>query len=312
MPCRRWLLCWVAAWTAAISCSEALSAEPEKELPDPIPVDDLRTGDGVRLEATFFPGTEGKATIPIILLHSWKGDRREYAGFARFLQREGHAVLVPDLRGHGDSTQIEGTTRELDGSKISSADVKDMVYKDMPTLKAFLVKQNDAGELNLSKLCIVGADMGAVVALYYAEWDWMLPAENKVPSKDVKALVLLSPRWSFKGLPLNQLITRSIPVGRLISMLVVVGKEDQSSYSEAVRLQKLVERLRPDPPPDAPPEQRNFYFIERNTRLQGTKMLGVRGLGLETIIPRFLELQLSDREGAAYAWRARRDAGPGS
>ena len=36
------------------------------------------------------------------MLHGWKGNRTEYADLASFLQTQhGHAVLVPDLRGHG-------------------------------------------------------------------------------------------------------------------------------------------------------------------------------------------------------------------
>ena len=40
-----------------------------------------------------------------------------------------------------------------------------MVREDMRAVKDFLWERNNAGQLNIDKLCIVGADMGASVAL---------------------------------------------------------------------------------------------------------------------------------------------------
>ena len=47
----------------------------------------------------------------MILLHGFKGSRKDFTqkdGLAAFLQEKlGCAVIVPDLRGHGDSTRIK-------------------------------------------------------------------------------------------------------------------------------------------------------------------------------------------------------------
>jgi pimeloyl-ACP methyl ester carboxylesterase len=300
------LACLVAGWGLAQEAGEA----KEDKIPEPEELggEDLVTSDGVQLKGTFFPGTEGKDTVPIILLHSWKGDRSEYAGFAQALQRRGHAVLVPDLRGHGDSTQfLGGGIRELDSSKMGSRDFEAMVYKDMEKFKGILVDRNDAGELNLSKLCIVGAEMGASVALYYAQYDWMLnryePASKKKrPSEDVKAVVLISPEWSFKGLPMASGIKHAA-VQRLVSMLIIVGKADSKAMADARRLHKMIERYRPEPPPEERAALKNLFLIAPDTKLQGTKMLNVRGLDLERVVGTFINLRLANKD---YAWRKRK------
>ncbi|HID78003.1 MAG TPA: alpha/beta fold hydrolase [Planctomycetaceae bacterium] len=285
--------------------------QQEKEpLPQPILVrgQTLRTSDGVQLSATFFPGTKGKNTVPVILLHSWKRDRREYASLARYLQAQGHAVLVPDLRGHGASRlmTVGGSVVELDSSKMAAKDFEQMIYKDMERLKAFLVEKNDAGELNLSKLCIVGSEMGAAVALYYARYDWMLQryeaaSRRRAPAADVKAVVLLSPPWSFKGLPIS-VVTNHPAIQKLISILVIVGRNDSKSLADAQRLRKLLERFRPEGRGEAG-GSKTLFFVDPPTRLQGARLLGVRGLNLEAIIGRFIELQLVQRD---FAWRQRR------
>ena len=103
---------------------------------------ELVTRDGVQLKATFYGSIKGKDAEPVILLHMYKGDRTEYATLAKQLQEAGHAVLDPDLRGHGESTtQLIGPnrTRELDAAKLRPDDFNRMVKYDMETLKAFLM-----------------------------------------------------------------------------------------------------------------------------------------------------------------------------
>ncbi len=141
----------------------APQAQPKgKKLPPPVELggNDLLTSDGVQLAATFYPGTQGQDTVPIVLLHMADGSRKDYLELAPVLQEQGHAVLVPDLRGHGDSTRTRfGGTVRLDSRRAASVMYYDMVYKDMEALRRFLIDKNDAAELNLNRLCIVGAEM---------------------------------------------------------------------------------------------------------------------------------------------------------
>lgn len=97
---------------------------------------ELETKDGVKLTCTWFPPegagkpakpdgkataptaqptSGGKTTAPFILLHDWDRSRTDLLNFGRFLQVAGHAVIVPDLRGHGDSLTVEDPTGRLIG-----------------------------------------------------------------------------------------------------------------------------------------------------------------------------------------------------
>ncbi len=86
----------------------------------------LNTHDGVTLGATYYGSLLGKEAVPVIMLHQYKGSRADFKDLALALQAKGCAVLVPDLRGHGQSThQTEPgmpsrkSARRFCGSKIS-------------------------------------------------------------------------------------------------------------------------------------------------------------------------------------------------
>ena len=297
----------VSMGCAAFLPAWATAAE-EEELPAPVEVSGhkLLAADGLQLSATFYPGTRGQDTVPVILLHMWKGSGKDYAGLAPTLQRQGHAVLVPDLRGHGDSAGGAFGGRKLDAAKLSANHYYEMRYGDMELLRKFLVEKNDAGELNLNKLCIVGAEMGAVVAVYYALNDWTQirrEANRAAAAQDVKGLVLISPDWDFRGMPLNKPLGHPL-VRSVISMMIVVGKEDSRSLGEANRVHNVLKKYHVDPE-KLEPEDRDkidLFYIQAPTKLQGTKMLGVRGLRVEWAIARFIELRLVNQD---YPWYQR-------
>ena len=305
---RGWLRGLTAALILSLGSSGVLAAQEEEELPSPVELggNDLVTKDGVQLAATFYPGTQGKNTVPVVLLHMSKGDRKEYAGLAAYLQQRGHAVLVPDLRGHGDSTTVlmGNTTQELDAAKMPPAQFTRMVQYDMETLKAYLLRKNNEEELNIEKLCVVGAEMGASVALDWARADWSWPAYFGVgkQGQDVKALVLISPKWSFPGLPLKSAMAHPA-VLRQLSVLIVVGKGSSKEARDASRLNSLFSRFHPEVPREEAAEKQDLFYGRLDTKLQGTSMLGVQGLNLEAMIGRFIELRLSRQ---SYPWRERR------
>ncbi len=264
--------------------------QPPPKIAEPVELGgaDLLTKDGVQLRATFYPGNRGKDTVPVILLHMQKGDRRDFASLVPFLQQQGHAVLAPDLRGHGDSTRtLAGVT--LDGSKSSPALFAGMVQYDMETLKAFLMKKNNAGELNIERLCVVGAEMGASVAIEWAKQDWSWPIYPGLKQgQDVKTLILISPKVTVPGL---NVMNSAKAIGPL-SIFLVVGKGGSPFSADARQLDRVFQRFHPDLPKDMPEdearEKKAYYFIELDTKLQGTKLLNVRGQALENWIVSFI------------------------
>jgi len=256
-----------------------------EEIPAPVELkgQELLTRDGVLLRATFYPSNRGKEAIPIIMLHGWKGNRSEYTALARQLQQLGHAVLVPDLRGHGESTRLAyDDRRKLENSLISRAEVANMVRRDMEKFKSFLVQKNNAGELNLEKLCVVGAEMGAVVALNWAVWDWHWPVyPDFKQGQYVKALVLISPPWSFKGVDVSEAlnfpaIRGTAPV--TISLQIIYGANDRKVAGEIDRMVRILRQHRPEYETEEEIREKQDFFVRpvAKTSLQGTKLLDGR------------------------------------
>lgn len=297
----------------------------EQEIPEP---DDIAftTSDGLKLNATYYPGTEKKDSVPVILLHMLHGNRNDYADLAPMLQEKGHAVLVPDLRGHGESTKHKGSRVPLKSSSLSRLDFARMVQVDMPRLKHFLVEENNDKKLNIEKLCVVGAGMGASVALNWTAFDWHLkPVGDRKLGQDVKALVLISPDWSTPGLSLRPPMTArplrvqvwtdamknvfkdpdeqnfAAPVAldfrKEVSVLIVVGKGKSKAVGDARRLQKMFKTHHSE----SSSGSQDLFYGALDTSLQGTKMLGAK-LKLKSHIATFIEKRAADR---SLPWQKR-------
>jgi pimeloyl-ACP methyl ester carboxylesterase len=283
----------------------AKPAEAPK-LPPPVVVggNELKTRDGVLLKADFYPSTKGKEAVPVILLHMWKGDRKELTHLALYLQNAGHAVLVPDLRGHGESTRVQmgNVEKTLDGSKLLPDDFSRMVRFDMETLKAYLLKKNHEGELNIEKLCVVGAEMGALVGLDWARLDWSWPTlADRKQGQDVKALVLLSPQWVFPGLNARAAMSHPAVLNDL-SVLIIAAGEDSRAASEARRMHAVWERYHPEPPEAKAVEKKDLFLFALKTKLPGTKMLDIRELEVESMIAEFIDVRLVKQ---SFPWKDR-------
>jgi pimeloyl-ACP methyl ester carboxylesterase len=290
-------------------CLRADAQETKEKVPAKQDVT-FAADDDVVLKATFWPGTRGKESVPVMLLHGYGGNRQDFnapsvvvpareesdhgpdhLSLPELLQRRGCAVIAPDLRGHGDSTQVRDSNRSLRASEMSPAAFADM-EEDIEAAKRFLMAKNNAGELNIDKLCIVGADMGALVAANWAitDWNWPPLAVGK-QGQDVKALVLLSPPEKFKSLrmiePLGDPMVRT-----QLAVLIVVGNEDPAAVRDANKIYAGFRRHHPDPVKE---EDRDL-FIDRDipTRLQGTKLLG-KEFGkyrLPELIAEFIDLRV--------------------
>ncbi len=278
---------------------------PKKPLPAPEEVVQRTNEPGgvsVELHATFYPSDKGKDAVTVVLLHGYKGSRVDYAPLVALLREKERAVLVPDLRGHGDSrraVRLAGNRLvniSLDAEKFAPADFARMVQYDMETWKKFLLQKNDAEELNIEKLCVVGADMGAAVALDWARLDWSWPQYPGLKQgQDVKALVLLSPPMSFRGLDLRRALAHP-QVRNALSIMIIVGKEDSRSMADADRVYKMLERARTYLTDDTPPHLRTLFLGALPTSLQGTKLLGVPELKVAGAIEWFINLRLAKQE----------------
>ncbi|MCH2123462.1 MAG: lysophospholipase [Pirellulaceae bacterium] len=285
---------------------------PEVEIPTPRFVR-LDTKDGVNLRCVYYeaPLSEevGKTAIPVMLLHGWEGHAGDFDGLASAMQKGGYAVLVPDLRGHGRSVkQVDrsGNERDITPDKMRATDFRAMVL-DVHAAKKFLIKEHNAGKLNIELLTVVGAEMGAIIALNWAAHDLNvkdLPAFKR--GKDIKGLVLLSPPQSFNGLSPGAAI-RQPTVAKELSVMVLVGREERKSYEAARRIHRQFKAKRPKLPndPDERYVKQDLFWDAIDTSLQGTELLNPQ-LPVNNLIAQFMRQRIVERREDLPKWEIRR------
>jgi pimeloyl-ACP methyl ester carboxylesterase len=278
--------------------------QPKKNLPPPQMVG-FKTRDSVQLSATFYPSPlekeAQKEAVPVILLHAFKGSRADFNDLALALQNAGCAVLAPDLRGHGQSTRrinADGKEVEIEQALMSRPDFEAMGHADIQwsgdveVCNKFLRQKNNAKELNIDKLAIIGAEMGAAVAINWAQSDWSWPILPGAPKQgqDVKALILLSPQWSFRGLSVGSAIGNRDFAGRL-SWMILAGEQDPKVYPETKRLFLALERT-PLPLASEAPGKPALSFRSYPTSLQGDQLLA-RNFTTTADILKFIDQQVA-------------------
>jgi pimeloyl-ACP methyl ester carboxylesterase len=302
------------ALAVAIFGMSARAADPPGGLPAPLDLP-LETRDGVVLRITYYPGNnekdsaeKKKKTIPIVMLHGLGGQRGEYVSLATDMQSRGHAVVTVDLRGHGGSTRqkIPGRTEDatLKHELFRLADFQAMATFDMEAVKSFLIGKHNDGELNVEQLCVVGAEMGAIIALNWAVVDWSWPVlPGYKQGQDVQALVLVSPDTTFKGMTIRAPVAHDAV--RKLSMLVVAGSKDSAALAAAKRVHNTFEKFHTIPTdPKEKVEKQDYFFVTPPTTLQGTTLAGDRTINLSATIADFIEYRLV-RKADLRPWRER-------
>jgi pimeloyl-ACP methyl ester carboxylesterase len=314
--CSLGLICWLlvgTVWGQAAAAPEKITLPELQNLT-------LTTKDGVQLRCTYLPGgvvqtkpgvferKESKKVVPIIMLHGGEGRRADFSALAFFLQNQGHAVILPDLRGYGESTtiRIAGKEETLNRDRFRKNDYAAMVF-DVEAVKRFLLDRNNAGELNIEMLCVIGADLGSIVAVNWAALDWQRrDLIGLKQGKDVKALVLLSPSQSYKGFSMGQALQNPAVASRL-SMMIIYGQQDRESASDAKAILKRLERFHPEPAPSEVAAKKDLFEITRPTDLHGTALIDPRAmLGLQVDISKFIDLRLVSK-AAELNWSERKN-----
>lgn len=149
--------------------------------------------------------------------------------------------------------------------------------------------------------------MGASVAMNFTAFDALGYGDSdRGPyygtlqlGRFVKALALLSPEVSYRGLPMPaaqlEELRKSLPV------LILVGKDDPKPLDEAERVSKFFKRIPPENQTDT-----TWFYQRLNTKLQGTKLLEVKDLAVsKEIIYPFLKLRMLDADQAKdWTWKS--------
>jgi pimeloyl-ACP methyl ester carboxylesterase len=307
-------------WAGLIAPVSPSSSAAEKDgkgadLPKP-ENETLTTDDGGSLHITYYKSLLEENSPVVVLLHMkdgnrfvWQGDK----GFAQRLQREGYAVITVDLRFHGESkfggapaaTNVnQGAGKKKDKKKagidLHPADLVAMVEYDMEAVKAFIKEEHQAKRLNMTKMGIVGPEMGASVAVAYAALDWSKePYDDAQPGfqtprgQDVRALVLISPQEKFKSMAMARVITQLKDPDLNIAFLICSGTEP-TDKKESEKIFDMV--VKPD-------INKNRMFLKTYAaKTTGTNLLD-KSLGIEDYMLAFFEKQLKNIE---IPWRDRR------
>ncbi len=203
----------------------------KKEIPERETVT-IVTKDNVELKADFFGGINEKNTVPVLILHEFDGSRNDLLPLAEYLQKEyGHAVLVPDLRGHGESLTVQGVDKPIDRSRFKRNEVASM-YEDIEACKRFLMKKNNLGELNIDLMTLVAMGDTSIHAVRWCVADWRWPPVGGLKQgQDVKGLVLVSPVKRFKSLDISQDLKAPLIIGKdgsPLSILLTWGTKMKS------------------------------------------------------------------------------------
>jgi len=142
---------------------------------------EMHTRDGVRIIGTWYKPENDIQPI-LILLHVLGRDRHDWDPVAVRLQEAGYGVLSIDFRGHGVSAVKMGRVINW---KSFGADEFNNMTSDVQSAVAFVKEQKN---VNRNQIAIVGASIGANIALKYASED-----------PGISAVALLSPGLDYRG-----------------------------------------------------------------------------------------------------------------
>lgn len=185
---------------------------------------DVETKDKQLLHATLtYPKTKLKTYPTVLLLHSFGYSASYWQSMADELNDKGFAVLRFDFRGHGKSVYNTSFKRK------SYRAFKTADYLNFPsdTLKVIELVQSETKKASFTDWVIVGADIGANTAVLVAKQSKIKP----------RALVLISPSMSFKGLYIPVAMTE---IGHT-PILAIASKKDVYSMNEQAKLVKFAQ-----------------------------------------------------------------------
>lgn len=167
------------------------------------------TDDGWEIYGSYY--VSGAEHAPcVLLLHMMPADRHSYDNFAPKLAGAGYDVLSIDLRGHGESLYKHGDKRSFED--FSDVEHQESVG-DIEAARAFLVEKG----ADTTRMAIVGASIGANLALVYAAGD-----------EGVKTVVLLSPGLDYRGV---ETATAMEAYGERPALIVASDEDEYSAES---------------------------------------------------------------------------------
>jgi pimeloyl-ACP methyl ester carboxylesterase len=272
---------WVCVVSGPVLGQDAAPPKTKKkELPERETVT-IVTKDNVELRADFFGGINEKDTVPVLILHEFDGSRKELLPLAEYLQKEyGHAVLVPDLRGHGESLTVQGIDKPIDRTRFKKNEIASM-YEDIEACKRFLMKKNNLGELNIDLMTVIAMGDTSIHAVRWCVADWRWPPVGGLKQgQDVKGLVLVSPVKRFKSLDMSQDLKSPLISGKdgsPLSILLTWGAKNEASSKDGNFIFEAMNKSRPEVSAKQGDDdwwtQSTLFVVVRGSRESATKFV---------------------------------------
>ena len=228
----------------------------------------LETSDQVNINIVYYPAVVQPAApatpppaVPVVmLLHDLNGSNESLVGLAKSRQKRGFAVVVPDLRGHGDSTTRTGIDALLEPDDLTKADFEAMVLArggqiraqatnrgDVEVVRGCIREKASSGVLDMKRFFVVGSGAGAAIAAAWTVEDATWRDGTSGPQgREVRGLVMVSPTQTVRGFSMaSTLFAPKNPaadhVKRSVPILVIAGENE----SDATRLIKQLKAARP-------------------------------------------------------------------
>lgn len=186
---------------------------------------EVETKDAHIIKATIsYNKTDAVKKFPtVVLLHSLGYSSASWANLISDLNTAGFLVIAVDLRGHGKSVYNTNLQQK------SWTYFTPKSYQKFPSDIVAVINQaqKQSKKVSLDNMAIIGADIGANTAILASEFFVKKP----------KAMVLISPSMSFKGLYVPIVLSEIGPV----PILTVASMKDTYSMKEEQKIAKFAQ-----------------------------------------------------------------------
>ena len=240
----------------------------------------LHAFDGAPLAASYYRSKLSTMAPVVILVHESGRSRKDFEepvlelkgkGLAEYLQSQDYAVLSLDLRGQGQNPR-----------RVLARGDRPRIVLDLQAAYFFLLDRHNRGELNVSKLGIIGLGDGANLAAAWAHQPGAAVSTEGHPS-DLSGMVLISPMPEGTGYLLKSIAPE---LSSRVPMLLMAGERDNPSKDAIQTVRQAIERGRLNKIEMYPSNLHGYKFLRLEPKITSALM-------------HFLENSLKNR---AVAW----------
>ncbi len=163
-------------------------------------------------------------------------------------------MLSVDLRGQGQNAR-----------RALSANDRELMVQDLQAAYQFLVDRHNRGELNLSKLAVLGMGEGANLV---AAWAFQPGAAMTVDERpgDINAMILISPNANGHGYRLDHLLDS---LASRFPLLLMAGEKDRGSNDAAKAAARPLARSRLNKVELYPSALRGYTLLRLEPKVTG-------------------------------------------